>query len=328
MKSLLKIAAFAALVVTFAACDESPVKSDYDPVADPNNAPKGVVTYDADVYQTKVRLSGKVSDYANLVDYGFVYCPDSVLDNAKGNIETALMSGYVKGKNVCSLKGLAESDELSYVSTVFSPNSTYYYVAYALNNNGITFGDPVLFETQDSYEDVFAWTPKSTQKEWEILTTLAKATEGDVIPFEYYENGVGSNMTTCMRSSAKKGPTILHPDNWLVTPAIDLGIDMKIDYLIYPSATRASEAVEKYAIYLSEDSITDENCLALAAEEKLVVLDSLTFQFPEGTLTDAQKKIEKTLDIPAEYEGKHVWIAVRHFEKYSRMLIVEKLRIY
>ena len=44
MKSLLKMAAFAALIATFAACDESPVKSDYDPVADPTQAPQGVLT--------------------------------------------------------------------------------------------------------------------------------------------------------------------------------------------------------------------------------------------------------------------------------------------
>ena len=71
-KLLLPIVSALAML-TFVACEETIVKSDYDHKVDINNAPKGVITGDADVYMTKARFAGEVSEYANLVDFGFVY---------------------------------------------------------------------------------------------------------------------------------------------------------------------------------------------------------------------------------------------------------------
>ena len=325
MKSLLKVAAFAALVVTFAACDESPVKSDYDPVADPTQAPQVVLTYDADVYQTKVRLSGKVSDYANLVDYGFICCIDTVLDQVGGDFREALINGALSKQHIVSMKGVADADEFIFVSDEYDANAEYYYTTYAQNYNGITCGDPVLFETGALYKGVYNLSASSSEADWEEVSYVMALGEDPVRPFEFVQDGM--TKAGSFVSYAKAGPNKYTPDNWLVFKS-DLGVAMQFSYLVKPLATKATSFHERYQILISKDSITADN---YAAAEILVdytfVPDTVINEDGSESLVVPEVGVE-VIDIPQEYEYSKAWIAIRHFDTYTQGLSVNAVKLY
>ena len=137
--------------------------------------------------------------------------------------------------------------------------------------------------------------------------------------FEDFENGLPSSWTTIDNDGdgynwhstntttySHSGSTImisysydedndtgLTPDNWLITPQLDLQGTMKV----WLSALHPSWAQEHFAIYLS----TTGNSVS----------DFTTVLVPETTLTDDQYRVY-TADLSA-YEGQQGYIAIRHF---------------
>jgi len=312
---------YAALIVTFTACDESPIKSDYDYPVDVSKAPKGLVTLDADVYMTKVRFAGEVLENASLVDFGFVYCPDSILNQADGSFEEAVVKGLIPSRNMISMKASVLSNDFDSIFKGLSPHTDYAYATYAVNYNGVAYGEPSLFKTGSTYGPILDVNGTMDQTVWESKGFYQVDKDGDGRNFEFSTFKLTHKGYI---SYAKQGPNIYTPDNLLVLPGVTLGIDMQFDFMVYPTGTTAAYCSDKYAIIISKDSITSINCNDAA------VLDSLTFTYPVGvtTVPDSLRFVERSIAIPQEYDHSKVWIAVRHYENTKQGLFVEKVKLY
>jgi hypothetical protein len=103
--------------------------------------------------------------------------------------------------------------------------------------------------------------------------------------------------------------TALTPDNWIVTPAIDLtsipsGDDIYLGYVVRPSANTPQYKTEHYGIFVSTAGTTP-------------------FEFTEvfsETLTDTMSNItwyEREIDLSA-YQGETIYIAFRHWQSTDK----------
>lgn len=330
MKSLLKIAMplACATMVIFTSCEESPVKRDYDRNINADNQPKGVVTYEADVYQTKVRLNGKISGYADAQDYGFICFADTIFDKAGGDFNKVLLGGVLTTDNIISLKGIVDSDELVYVSDEYAQAQQYYFAAYAQNYDGISYGDPQLFTTDTVlYKGMYDLGTASPLADWEAVSYVLSVSKADSVhPFEYVKNTLAR--TGSYISYAKRGPfSWPQLDNWLVFKS-ELGCAMQFSYYVHPTSTRAANFHERYQVLISTDSITENNY-----EQAEVLFD---YTFVPDTVTNADGTTSlvvpevsaNVIDIPTKYEYSTAWIAIRHFDTYSMALEVEAVKLY
>lgn len=312
------------LLAALAACEKSPVKRDYEPEVDA--APQGVVSYEAEVFYTKVRVQGKVANHEKLSDYGFLYCVDSLLNKADGNFETAVQKGYITENEIISLKKTVDSDDLSYVFFgKLQPNTEYTFATFAINSAAITFGTPESFKTGANYKSVYDLTQTSKQSEWEsYVSVLALSTE-NVRPFEYVFDEL-TKMGSYI-SYAKAGPTKYTPDNWLIFSS-EIGFDMTFEYLLSPLSDKVSGYYERYAVLISTDSITADNYQSAdVLFEEYITPDSTVNEDGTVTLTIPTQAVRK-LAIPAKYENQKAWIAVRHYKDYTQGLEVKAVKLW
>lgn len=305
------------VMLSFVACEETIVKSDYDHKVDPNNVPKGVVTGDAQVYANKARIAGAIGAGQTLIDYGFVYSIDTIV-NQYGSLEKAMLEGQISSKYMISMKKLNAGDNFEIMVTGLQPKRDYYYATYALNYDGLVLGEPDLFTTGSVLAPLLNIDGSSSQSKWNAIQWTQIDKDGDGQIFEFATINKKNGMASYTWKPVNNTYT---PDNFLVTPGLPLGVDMRLDYVIYPSGKGASNYAEKFAIVISADSITLANC------EEALCLDSL--RFPETYKLDSVRQIVHTLAIPREYENKRVWIAIRHFDVTDKSaLFIEKLKVY
>lgn len=314
MKIRMKIVAFATIALIFAACEEPLAKSDYDPALD-NKMPQGVVAYDADVWMNKVRMTGSISPNQTLSDYGIIYSIDTIVDKF-GSLEQALLAGAIDSKYMISFSDNEDVEHLEVIVSDLQPKHEYYYAVYAVNQNGIVFSDPVLFTTTGVAKPLIDLTGATEQADWEKnFTFIDKDGDGENFEFLTLENKNG------LCSYSWKYGKVYKPDNLIVTHGLELGFDMFIDYQIYPQGKSKSTYADKYALLISKDSITADNC------DNAIVLDSL--RFTEDYRLDSVRAIIKTLPIPIEFELSKAWFAVRHFDSTNKSgVFVETLKIY
>ncbi len=325
MKINLKIMLPALLLLTaLAACEKSPVKRDYDPEVDA--APQGVVAYEAEVFYTKVRVQGKVANHDKLSDYGFLYCIDDSLNKADGNFETAIQKGYIKESEIVSLKKTVDSDDLSYVFFgKLQPNTEYTFATFAINSAAITFSTPESFKTGANYNSVYDLTQISGKTEWEDYVSILALSTENVRPFEYVVDEL--TKTGSYISYAKAGPNRYTPDNWLILSS-EIGVDMTFEYLVSPLSDKVSGYYERYAVLISTDSITADNYQSAdLLFEEYITPDSTVNEDGTVTLTIPTQAVRK-LAIPAKYENKKAWIAIRHYKDYTQGLRVKAVKLW
>ena len=313
------------VMLSFVACEETIVKSDYDHKVDPNNVPKGVVTGDAQVYANKARIAGAIGAGQTLIDYGFVYSIDTIV-NQYGSLEKAMLEGQISSKYMISMKKLNAGDNFEIMVTGLQPKRDYYYATYALNYDGLVLGEPDLFTTGSVLAPLLNIDGSSSQSKWNAIQWTQIDKDGDGQIFEFATINKKNGMVSY---TWKLGKTYT-PDNFLVTPGLPMGVDMRLDYVIYPESKAEGPKPpkepnppyeEKFAIVISADSITLANC------EEALCLDSL--RFTEEYRLDSVRQIVHTLAIPREFENKRVWIAIRHFDVTNKSaLFIEKLKVY
>lgn len=105
-------------------------------------------------------------------------------------------------------------------------------------------------------------------------------------------------------ASASYDGTALSPDNWLITPAINLTGDATMTFWVV--AQDASYAAEHYGVYISTTGTEISNFTELYQE---------TIDANGGTRTPGTWK-QKTVNLSA-YSGQNVHIAFRHFNCYD-----------
>ena len=148
---------------------------------------------------------------------------------------------------------------------------------------------------------------------------LSEDFEGEEISWKIVDNdgdgfnwGLGTwsndteNSTVCAYSQSydNNSHTALSPDNWLLSPAFDLGANGKLTFDV--KGQDPSYCAERYGVYVTEN-VTAETFNA----------DDYTSVY-EGTATANWENIE--VDLSA-YEGKAIAIALRHWD-VSDMFII------
>ncbi|MGI6470920.1 MAG: hypothetical protein ACOX0S_05895 [Paludibacteraceae bacterium] len=116
----------------------------------------------------------------------------------------------------------------------------------------------------------------------------------------------------------------------MLLPGTMMGIDMKIDLLIYPLGTTKAGLKHSYAVVIATDSITEANC---DDPSIVTVLDSMTFSYPgnqNDAPSDAELYVKRTINIPASYERKKVWIGIHHYNStdVAKSLFFEEFKLY
>ena len=144
--------------------------------------------------------------------------------------------------------------------------------------------------------------------------------DGDGIGW-FYATSAGHSGSCCLLSYSYYNSTALFPDNWIFTPPIKL--DDSYNRLSFWAAPyNSSYALETYGAYLI---IPDEKTGGLSTENAIGLV--------KGTLTQGYKVIYDesgaetaseypddsgweyiSVDIPETYNGKTVFIAIRHFD--------------
>ena len=226
--------------------------------------------------------------------------------------------------------------------TNLSPNTTYYVRAYATNSAGTSYGMEVSFTTLScsliptdaTVSDVtaesaaVAWS--GTNDSYQVhYRTLARV---DTSFMEGFENGIPSTWTTIdqdgdghnwfyyneyphsgLASAASESFDMntreaLTPDNWLITPQLDLQGTMKV----WLRSIDVDYPDEHFAIYLSTTGKT--------------IADFTTTLVGETTVTNDY--VEYSADLSG-YAGQQGYIAIRHFNCTDmNRLVVDDFGIY
>ena len=128
--------------------------------------------------------------------------------------------------------------------------------------------------------------------------------DGDGYNWQYfnYSDGVTPHMTpyegygnmssaSFVNNESGTGGTALFPDNWLISPKVDLGSTLSF----YAAGQDANYAAEVFAVYVSESEPTIENFVKVGGDY---------------TATGTYQQI--VVDLSA-YEGKQGYFAIRHY---------------
>lgn len=318
------------VALALCSCEKSLEKSQIDHPINPDNAPQNVITNEADVYMTKARFSGSIDNTGNLADYGFIYCEADTFTKY-GSIKAAMLAGAIPSDNLISLKGSnMDENELITISTAFNRNQEYVYSTFATNYDGLTCGDEQLFSTESAtYAPIVNLNGKSTQIEWEAAKWYFINKGGEGKDFLFSKN-LKHNNANGYESTYKSGPKKYKRDNYMLLPGTMMGIDMKIDLLIYPLGTTKAGLKHSYAVVIATDSITEANC---DDPSIVTVLDSMTFSYPgnqNDAPSDAELYVKRTINIPASYERKKVWIGIHHYNStdVAKSLFFEEFKLY
>lgn len=122
--------------------------------------------------------------------------------------------------------------------------------------------------------------------------------DGDGYSWEWYNNPAS------ITSDSYRSSTALNPENYLVSPLVEIPSNAKNVSLEFQIAAGASgsDHKEQYAVLISEDPITFDNCRNAKVIQDYTVL----------TEANAGKKFTNvSIDI-SEYAGKSVYVAVLH----------------
>ena len=211
----------------------------------------------------------------------------STSDAAVATVENGLVTAVSAGEArivATSVDGNKTAVCIVTVSEVPPPSGSVY-------SNDFEGTDPLAGWTLiDADGDGYNWKLASSQ----MGTGYGHNGSSDLLFSQSYDNSAGA----------------LHPDNWAFTPAIDLGSG---SYYIscWMCAQDASYPQEHYAIYVTDQAPgTDgwkEHC------EKLTE-GTMTASVRAGVIPRTQGAwYNKTLVIPASFQGKKVYVGFRHF---------------
>ena len=129
----------------------------------------------------------------------------------------------------------------------------------------------------------------------------------------------GDGVLTSASYDADNG-VALTPDNWLITPAIDLPNDAQSIILqFYANGQDAAYAEEHYGVYISTTVADDTDAFTLLWEE--------TMNANGGPHREEGVYGEKNTDLTA-YAGETVYIAIRHFDVTDQFYInIDDVRV-
>ena len=240
-----------------------------------------VTVSDINLHEASVKASIISDGGVSVVSYGFCYginrSPTIADDIEEVDVSSSLQS-------------------IEATLTSLQKNTTYYVRAYAVNAVGIFYSEeseittPDFIETEIYAED-FASAPFN--RGWRELDV-----DGDGYTWEFLDDPAS------MTSDSYRGGSSLTPENYLVSPAIPIPSDIGVAKITFEvAAADDSDYEEEYRVIISDSKITEANYTAAA------ILQDYT----QLTEDNADKTFQPvSIDIPASYNGKTVYIAIVH----------------
>ncbi len=160
-----------------------------------------------------------------------------------------------------------------------------------------------LFSQNIFLDEAFDGEGSETADTWLPEGWTSVDSDGD--EFNWYWGYRDSDENGSMRSESwdSEGEQALTPDNWLITPAIDLSevtSAVELSFKVAPTANTSAYRKEHYSVWIST---TDTE------------LESFSMIYEE-TLSESDENwvyVEKNVDL-SEYAGENVYIAFRHHE--------------
>ncbi|MCE1156143.1 MAG: choice-of-anchor J domain-containing protein [Bacteroidales bacterium] len=271
-------------VFVLASCsDEDVIKSDYDYTPNAAQLPTGVTTGDVTSFDVvDAVVNGSVGADTTLLDWGVVYY------TAEMGVEKAL---------VASAK-TAEA-KFSFASKLSNlvPNTNYLYKAFALNVNGIVYGDEKSFKTKPAAPLPFQLLMTDAAAVWSAVPFVQIDADGDTQKWALAYLDAAKTQIGLRSYSWLNTP--LKPENFIIMPPIQLGSKAAtVDYDVM--AFDKDYYAEKYKVVISTAPIGTA-AQARAAE----VLYTEVLNGPDME--------SKSIPIPEKFKGKVVWIGFAHF---------------
>lgn len=151
------------------------------------------------------------------------------------------------------------------------------------------------FENEDVLDDWLFADMDDDGYNWEYSDELVSHSGIGMVFSQSFINGVGA----------------LEPDNWIVTPAINVGTDAYISFWV--TAQDPDWCEEHFGVYITEDLDNMANLYEAtlpvtdAYEEEVMVVEGA-----EGPINVLWQRI--SVKVPAAFASKSVYVAFRHFD--------------
>jgi hypothetical protein len=233
-------------------------------------------------------LSGTAASSDSILDCGIMVADNEDFNNPK--VVSAEMDGGDFQVKV---------DKLEYTTV-------YFFRSYAVNQvAGGVYGETQTFTTNEGLVPFEISTEDSTVEAWSNagFTTIDKDGDGNEWSFEF----ANEDSTQAYYTSYSWNESAFTPENYLLLPAISYtGVDgaFSVDLV----ALDPDWYEETFKIIISENPITVDNC------QDAEVLFSSTL--PDG------KPYNMTVDIPASYEGKTIYLGIAHYDCSGNSAII------
>jgi len=282
MKNIFRVSIVLAAAI-FASCSEELVKSDYDYTPNPENAPQNVVTGAVlEAASESAVVSGSVENDTTLLDWGVVYYKvEDADDPEKYSVKSATNAGF---EFELTLTGLVASTE--YQAKVF-----------AMNLDGITYGEPVNFTTDTPLTYLVDLNESSSEDDWlafiENVSTIDK--DGDEEEWGFDNLAEEGELWAFYSASWNSEP--LTPENYLIF-SVETGTNTS--FTLTAQALDANYCAEKFKMIASLEEITEDNC-----QDAEVLF--------EHTLEDGDP-FTKTVVLPSSYDNQIVYLGIAHYD--------------
>lgn len=273
-----------ALFVLASCNDEDVLKSDYDYTPNASQLPTGVVTGDVSSFDVvEAVVNGTVAADTTLLDWGVVYYTLELgLDKAL--VATAKTATDVKFSFTSKLSNLI-------------PNTTYFYKTYALNVNGIVYGDEKTFKTKPAAALPFQLLASDAASVWSAVPFVSIDADGDNQKWGLAYLNAEKTLIALRSYSWFNAP--LKPENFIIMPPIQLGSKAAaVNYDVLAFDKDYFE--EKYKVVISTAPI---GTAAQARSAEAIHTEVLS----------GPSAVSKSITIPEKYKGKVVWIGFAHF---------------
>ena len=277
MKKIIKLSVMLAFVLAIVSCTDELIKSDYDYVPDPANAPQSVASGSvSDESAVSAVVTGTVEADEELLDWGVVYYSAGAPDNFLVKSAKDTTNNY---SFTLSLNGLV-------------PGTDYRFKAFALNKDGISYGDEKSFQTKPAKALPFSIAATDPIATWNAIDFTYIDADGD-------GNGWEINEGTGLVSYSWYNEA-LTPENYIIMPPIQMGstaATINLDIV----AADAGYFEEKYKVVISTAPILnpdDARAAETLFEEVLPTADPYT----------------RTIAIPESFNNKVVWIGISHYD--------------
>lgn len=247
-----------------------------------------------------------------LVLYDQVVATDGSVETILQGMDGAYYPGYPTRSNVIfKAQYNDEEDVLDILNGTTQRNSTSTYYMWLYYDNGMRTGyigfsgiptvlepyvpvvDPNTYIYQEGFEDgITGWTlldADGDSNNWFWRNT--KAHYGDY----------------CL-SSASWNTSAFTPDNYAFTPAIELTANNYISFWVSASTPGSGYDMEHYGVYITEVAPTLDNVSS--------AVELLAQTYPNGTPVEQTSAGYQhfVLPVPSAFEGKTVYIGIRHFD--------------